>query len=205
MVKIKICGITRLDDALFAAELGVDAVGFVFYRKSPRFIAPVEARRIIEKLPPSVCPVGVFVNPGEAELKMAIEESGIRGVQLHGEEEPELVKDLKMCIIKTFKVEKEVEEERMIRWKVAKAFLIEGRSSKGEGGVGASFNYRIIKPYTERYRIIVAGGLTPENVGEVVRDLTPFGVDVSSGVEVSQGVKSKKLMEEFVRNARSAG
>jgi len=205
MVKVKICGIRRLEDALVAAEYGADALGFVFYKKSMRFISPSSARKIIKKLPPFISTVGVFVNPSLEELKRVIEISGIQFVQLHGEENPELVDDLKIPFIKGLRIEKKIEEKELKAWKSASAFLIEGKSEKGYGGTGTGFDYEVVKPFTQNYRIIIAGGLNPSNVSWVVKRLKPYGVDVSSGVEESPGVKSHKLIKEFIRNAKSAG
>lgn len=204
MVKVKICGIKKLEDALLAGEFGASAVGFVFYKKSPRFISPSSAWMIIKRLPPFLCPVGVFVNPSFEELKMAIEMSGIQVIQLHGEENPELVKNLKIGIIKAIRIEDKINEDEMKRWKMASCFLIEGKSKKGYGGTGTSFDYRAVKPYTKNYRIIIAGGLNPSNVKRVLQMVKPYGVDVSSGVEISPGVKSPQLMKEFIKNATSS-
>jgi phosphoribosylanthranilate isomerase len=204
MVKVKICGIKRVEDALVAVEYGADALGFVFYKKSPRYISPSSAWKIIKRLPPFISTVGVFVNPAPEELKMALEISGIKVIQLHGEEHPELIDALKVPVIKAIRIEKKIEERELKMWKGASAFLIEGKSDKGYGGTGTQFDYKVVKPFTKNYRIIIAGGLTPSNVSKVVKTLRPYGVDVSSGVEESPGVKSHKLIKEFIRNAKSA-
>jgi len=205
MVKVKICGIRRLEDAIVAAESGADALGFVFYRKSLRFISPSSGWKIIKRLPPLISPVGVFVNPSQEELKRAIEISGIKVIQLHGDENPELIEGLKIPVIKAIRIEKKIDERKLRMWKGASAFLIEGKSEKGYGGTGIQFDYKVVKPFTKNYRIIIAGGLNPSNVSTVVKTLKPYGVDVSSGVEESPGVKSHKLIKEFIRNAKSAG
>ncbi len=190
---------------MLACEFGADAFGFVFYKKSLRFISPSSAWKIIKKLPPFISPVGVFVNPSIEELKSAIELSGIQKVQLHGEENPELVEELKLPVIKAFRIEDKIDQKELKKWeKVASAFLLEGKSEKGYGGTGTPFDYRMVKPFTKDYRIIVAGGLNPSNVKKVVRMVRPYGVDVSSGVEISPGIKSPELMKEFIKNAKSA-
>jgi phosphoribosylanthranilate isomerase len=204
MVKVKICGIKRVEDALVAAEYGADALGFVFYKKSPRYISPPSAWKIIKRLPPFISTVGVFVNPAPEEVKRALEISGIKVIQLHGEEEPELIDALKVPVIKAIRIEKKIEERELKMWKDACAFLVEGKSDKGYGGTGTQFDYEVVKPFTKNYRIIIAGGLNPSNVSKVVKTLRPYGVDVSSGVEESPGVKSHKLIKEFIRNAKSA-
>ncbi len=202
MTKVKICGIKRLKDALLACEFGADAIGFVFYEKSPRYISEDKARKIIEKLPPFICKVGVFVNPEPSYLKKIIEETGINAIQLHGEESPYILEWIKLSVIKAIRIEKKKDLESLNYWKKASAILLEGKSKLGYGGVGAGFNHDLIKGLTERYRIIIAGGLNPKNVRNIILKLKPYGVDVSSGVEISPGIKDEKLMKEFIKNAK---
>lgn len=201
-VKVKICGITNYQDAMMCCEMGADAVGFVFYPNSPRYIPFGIAEKIIAKLPPFVAKVGVFVNPKRTEIKHGIE-AGITVLQLHGDEEPDDYEFLKGTpLIKVFRISGEPKESVLKRWRIANAFLFEGRSERGYGGVGAHINVNWLKRTVKNWNVIVAGGLTPANVRAVVKALKPYGVDVSSGVEKSPGIKDKKLVKEFIKNAK---
>lgn len=202
MVRIKICGITNLEDALFAVDEGADALGFVFYPKSPRYIQPENAERIIKRLPPFVTPVGVFVNEGLKKILMTVRITGIRCVQLHGDESPELIDRIPLPVIKAIRVKGMDDIEQMKNFNPS-SFLLDTYTD-AYGGSGKSFDLKIALRAKGFGRIILAGGLTPENVAPAIRRVKPYGVDVSSGVESSPGKKDRKKVREFIRKARTA-
>lgn len=202
MVRVKICGITDLGDALWAVEQGADALGFVFYKASPRYVDPVEAGRIIAELPPFVTAVGVFVNNEEDFVKHSVNESGVHVLQFHGSEKPGYCASFGMPYIKAFRVRGMESLEGMELYKEASAFLLDAYSEKELGGTGTSFNWDTAV-FAKKYgRIVLAGGLTPLNVAEAVRHVTPYAVDVSSGVEVSKGKKDRAAVRAFIANAK---
>jgi phosphoribosylanthranilate isomerase len=201
MTRIKICGITNQDDALSATYAGAWALGFVFTRKSPRFISPSKARKIIEALPPLVTPVGVFVDTKEGAVKEICRFTRIRTLQFHGDESPEYFKrfaDFK--VIKAFKVQDDFDFGAIAKFKVD-AFLFDAYSPQQAGGTGKSFNWNLLKHENIRKPFILAGGLSAGNVKEAlaaVEPLKPFAVDVSTAVEKAPGQKDGKLVKEFI-------
>jgi len=201
MVRVKICGITTLEDALFAVERGTDYVGLILYPKSPRFVPKERRREILESLK-DVKKVAVMVNPSEEEALEALEE-GFDLIQLHGEERPERADRVGFeRVIKAFRVREKTPEIDEV-WKRAHTILLDTYSEKAYGGTGKSFNWDIAKEIVEKgFRIILSGGLKPENVKEAVLKVRPFGVDVSSGVEVKPGVKNKIRIERFIKEAK---
>jgi phosphoribosylanthranilate isomerase len=170
MVKVKICGITNLEDALIAVEAGADALGFVFFRGSPRFIAPDQAAVIIRRLPPFVQTVGLFVNEEPATVNSVAELCGLDLVQLHGEESPEYCTAVKRRIIKAFRVKDLSTVDNITDYHVA-ACLLDAWSPAAHGGTGTTFNWEIAAGAAASHRIILAGGLTPENVVSAARHL----------------------------------
>ena len=201
LTKVKICGITNRADALAAAEFGADALGFVFYRKSPRYIEPERAREIIAQLGPFVIPVGVFVNEERKKIKEIIDISGIEAVQLHGEESPFYCASFRgVKVIKAFRVSDEFDPEKLNDYTVD-AFLLDAYSKAAYGGTGETFSWEMARRAKAFGRIILAGGLTPENVAQAIREVQPYAVDVSSGVEQSPGVKDREKMREFFEQA----
>ena len=171
MTKVKICGITNKDDALAAAEFGADALGFVFYPKSPRYIEPERAREIIEELPPFVTSVGVFVNEWKEKVEEIIEVSGIGAVQLHGEESPAYCASFRnVKVIKAFRVSDEFDPERLKNYSVD-ACLLDAYSKDAYGGTGETFSWEIARRVSAYGRIILAGGLTPENAAQAIREV----------------------------------
>jgi phosphoribosylanthranilate isomerase len=201
MTKVKICGITNRADALTAAELGADALGFVFYPKSPRYIEPERAREIISRLGPFVIPVGVFVNEERKKIKEIIAVSGIEAVQLHGEESPFYCASFRnVKVIKAFRVSDEFDPERLSHYAVD-ACLLDAYSKTAYGGTGETFSWEMARRAKAYGRIILAGGLTPENVARAIREVGPYAVDVSSGVECSPGVKDREKMRAFLAQA----
>lgn len=186
-MRIKVCGITNLEDALAAVGLGVDALGFVF-APSPRQITPDKAKEIIRRLPPWIATVGVFVDEKPEWIMRVVSECRLDWVQLHGDESPQYCKDLDLKIIKTIKTD----IERISEYDVSGVLL---DISMGTGKV---YNWDLAveaKKYGKP--IILSGGLTPENVSEAIRKVIPYGVDVSSGVESSPGKKDYEKMKKF--------
>ncbi len=202
-VLVKICGITRLEDALAAARLGADWLGFNFWPRSRRYIAPEAAAAIVAALPPAVTPVGVFVDPTAAELGRAIQVSGVRTVQLHGDEPPALCAAVPVPVVKGIRVRDARSLAALAAYEVS-AFLLDS-ATPGYGGSGTGFDWALASEIALDVPLWLAGGLTPENVSEAVRRVRPRGVDVASGVESAPGVKDVRLMEAFIRNAKAAG
>ncbi len=199
-VRVKICGITRLEDALLAARLGADALGFNFWPGSKRFVAPDAARAIVDRLPPFVTPVGVFVNQPPAEVLATAARAGMALVQLHGDEPPEGVNALPVPVIKAFRVADRGSLAALDRYRV-RAFLLDAPST-GFGGSGVTFDWDLAREAAERATVLLAGGLRPENVQDAVRAVRPYGVDVASGVESSPGVKDPEKLARFIGRAK---
>lgn len=199
-VLVKICGITRLEDALAAARLGADWVGFNFWPRSRRYIAPEAAAAIVAALPPSVLPVGVLVDPSPAELLRAVQLSGVRTVQLHGDETPTLCAAAPVPVVKGIRVRGPHSLAALAAYEVS-AFLLDS-ATPGYGGSGTSFDWSLASEVAAEVPVWLAGGLTPENVAEAVERVRPRGVDVASGVESAPGVKDLGLIEAFIRNAK---
>ena len=191
MVKVKICGITSYEDARAAVEAGADALGFVFYEKSPRFINPVRAAGIISRLPPFIQTVGLFVNEETEQVNWTADYCGIDVVQLHGDETPEDCLEVKRRVIKAFRVQKIISIaplEKYQDYQVA-GYLLDAWSPDAYGGTGRTFNWELAQAAKQYGPVVLAGGLTPENVAEAIRVVSPYGVDVSSGVESAPGKK----------------
>jgi len=202
MVRVKICGITNEVDALKAARLGAWALGFIFYKKSPRFISPFKARKIIESLPPFVTPVGVFVNHPAGAVKDIINHCGLRAVQLHGDEDHHFCHRLKsyhVKVIKAFRVGEGFDPKIVEPFKVD-AFLFDTFEPTNYGGSGKTFDWNILKQIKSSYDVplILSGGLNAQNVIEPVNELRPYAVDANSGVEESPGKKDHKKMKDFI-------
>ena len=199
-VRVKICGITRLEDALLAARLGADALGFNFWPRSKRFIDPGAARAIVDRLPPFVATVGLFVNQAPAEVVATATRSGVAAVQLHGDEPWEDVNALPMPALKALRVAGPESLAEMDRYRV-RAFVLDAPSA-GFGGSGATFDWALAREAAERATVILAGGLTPENVRDAIRAVQPYAVDVASGVESSPGVKDTAKLARFIARAK---
>lgn len=200
MVRVKICGIAREEDALAAVSVGAWAVGFVFYKKSPRYISPSRARKIVESLPPFVTPVGVFVDLNERAVRDICRFTRIQTVQLHGEETPQYCsrfKDFK--VIKAFRVCEDFDFKRVSRYAAA-AYLFDAYQNNIPGGTGQTFAWERLEGQKFDRPVILSGGLNPENVQAAIRAVNPFAVDVSSGVEKAPGVKDARLVQEFIRS-----
>lgn len=203
MIKVKICGITNLEDALTAIDAGADALGFVFHPQSPRHVFPEQAAAIIRHLPSFVQTVGLFVNDPLEQVNATVDLCGLDVVQLHGEEKPGYCDSVRRRVIKSFRVKDITSLESMRDYRVA-AFLLDAWSPAAHGGTGQTFNWEIAACVAQSNRIILAGGLTPLNVAEAARQVRPYAVDVSSGVECGPGKKDADKIREFIRLAKEA-
>ena len=201
--KVKICGITREEDAATAVEAGATMVGFIFDPSSRRFIRPVDAARIVRMLPSSVVPVGVFVDAPREEVTRSVGESGVRCIQLHGEETPEATEGYAVPVIKGIRVRPGFDPNVVRRYSVH-AVLLDAFVEGQHGGTGVSFDWAIATKAASFARIVLSGGLTSENVREAIRRVRPYAVDVSSGVERSPGIKDHEKIRRFIETVRSS-
>jgi phosphoribosylanthranilate isomerase len=205
-VKVKICGITNWTDARCAVEAGVQFLGFNFYRPSPRYIQPAAARQIIRRLPERIEAVGVFVNETEAKMLAIARRVGLDYLQLHGEELPEQVARLKrkIPVIKAVRVRDSFRPEQLDSFGQASAILLDGFDPRHHGGTGKRFNWSLARGSNGVRRIFLAGGLTPENVGEAIRIAHPYAVDVCSGVEARPGQKDPARIVALMAAVKTA-
>jgi len=205
LTRVKICGITRWEDAQLAVELGAAALGLNFYPPSPRYIDPVAARAIILKLPPLITAVGIFANESDDEYVARVaRQSRVRVVQLHGPQFPPLDGALAdFTRIRAVAVREGFRPE-MLRELSGDAFLLDAYDPELLGGTGKPFNWALAREANRFGTIILAGGLTPENVGEAIREVRPFAVDVASGVEASPGVKDEEKLRRFFAEVKEA-
>lgn len=199
--RVKICGITCLDDAICAADAGADAVGFIFYSRSPRYVSPAEAGRIVDRLPPFVTPVGVFVNSPRADIAPVVRDAGLGAVQLHGDERPDDCLGWRVPVIKAFRVGESFDLE-LLRSYPASAYLLDTYAQGTYGGTGLTFDWDVAVRATSWGRVILSGGLSCEVVSEAVDRVRPYAVDVCSGVEVEPGKKDHNKIRTFIRLAK---
>jgi phosphoribosylanthranilate isomerase len=198
MVRIKICGITNLKDALLAAALGADALGFIFYPRSPRALAPETARDIIAQLPPFITTVGVFVDEEAATVRELAARVGLDWLQLHGNESPEYCRSLGRRVIKGFRIKNQSSLADLAVYRDAVQALLLDTYIKGlPGGTGESFDWQLAREARQFGPIILAGGLTPDNVAQAVTTALPVAVDVASGVEAAPGKKDPEKLRAF--------
>jgi phosphoribosylanthranilate isomerase len=201
--RVKICGITNLDDAHHAAACGADALGFVFYPSSPRCVDPEQARLIIAELPPLVTTVGLFVNEAPARIRQTVEFCGLNTVQLHGDEQPDQCCYAPCRVIKALRLRPGMDDRIFSAYRVS-ALLLDAYVADQPGGTGRCCDWDRAKDIAVRHRVILAGGLNPENVAEAVRRVRPYAVDVSSGVEAKPGQKDPEKVASFIRMARES-
>lgn len=199
--RVKICGITSLGDALLAVENGADAIGFIFYEKSPRYIGPNTVSLIIKELPPFVTAVGVFVNEAPDKIRAISNETGIDCVQLHGDETPEFCDSLGLQIIKAFRI-KTIDDIKKIRDYQVSAYLLDTYREGVPGGTGETFNWDIAVEAKKYGRIILSGGLKPDNIASAIKKVGPYAVDVSSGVEAKPGKKDAGKIIKFMEQVK---
>ena len=199
--RIKICGITNIEDALYAIEAGADALGFVFYEKSPRYVTPLKVQRIVTALPPLVTTVGLFVNSSADKVRQTMALTRLQVVQLHGDESPEDCRLEPYPVIKALPVRSEESLKDAEDYPVS-ALLLDAWSGKQYGGSGRSFDWQLAKHLAGKMPLILAGGLNAGNVAAAIEQVRPYAVDVSSGVESSPGRKDRKKISEFIEQVR---
>ncbi len=202
MVRAKICGITNRDDALCVVDNGADALGFNFYEKSLRYIAPEKAGEIVFDLPPFVTPVGVFVNASDREIDIAVKLAGLRAIQLHGDEPPEACLGHAVPVIRALRVGCNFDVQIMRSYLVS-TFLLDTERAGSYGGTGKTFDWTKAVGAKGYGRIILAGGLNPGNVREAIERVGPYAVDASSGVEAEPGKKDHKKVRDFLTRVKA--
>jgi phosphoribosylanthranilate isomerase len=197
-VQIKICGITNAEDALCAAGCGTDALGFIFYRTSPRYISPIQARKIIRNLPANIARIGVFVNQSAAEVKRIYDLCNLDFIQLHGDESPEYC----FCfapetIIKAVALHEEYDLQKSLNYHVA-ALLVDSRHGGLYGGTGREANWDLALQIKNKKPLILSGGLNEENIKMALEKVAPHAVDINSGVEIKPGKKDHKKIARIL-------
>ena len=201
-VKVKICGMTNLKDVKVAVDGGVDAVGFIFYKKSPRSVTMQAVREIVLELPPFVDSVGVFVNETAEQINKIADHCKLDRVQLHGDESPAFCKKIRRRVIKAIRV-KDIQSLKKLSDYPVSSFLLDTFSEDQYGGTGKVFDWNLAYPAKKYGPIILAGGLTPINVRQAIQRIKPYGVDVCSGVESQPGIKDHNKMKAFLKNVKA--
>jgi phosphoribosylanthranilate isomerase len=203
MTRIKICGITRVEDGIDAARAGADAIGLVFVAKSPRHVTPAQAHAIARELPPFVTTVALFVNPSVVEVEAVLKTARPDVLQFHGEESPEFCRAFGVPYLKAFRVRPGVDLlQSTASYGDAQGWLLDAWSEAAHGGTGERFDWDLIPAELPR-PVVLAGGLTPANVAAAVRHVRPWAVDVSSGVESSKGVKDVAKVAAFIKEVEN--
>ncbi len=201
--RVKICGITRVEDARAAAQLGADAIGLVFYARSPRYVRLEQARAITAAVPPFVTVVGLFVDPTWDQVESVLRGCPINLLQFHGDEKPDFCGSFGLPYIKAARVRPETDLVQYLSpYAEAQGWLLDAYHDQLHGGTGESFDWELI-PRDLARPIILSGGLTPDNVGAAVRQVRPWAVDVSSGVEAAKGVKVAAKIAAFVTGVKN--
>ncbi len=204
MIKAKVCGITKLEDALNASVFGYDAIGFIFYEKSKRFIMPEEATRIIRKLPPFISTVGVFVDASLYTINKIKSITGITTIQLHGNESPDFCNSVSGKKIKAFRVNENFKTSTISQYKDSvNAFLLDAWDEKLKGGTGKPVDWKFVANMNSLGNMILAGGLGPTNIKEAIDIVNPYSVDVNSGVEIKPGEKNTSKLKEVIDIVKS--
>lgn len=205
MTLIKICGITNKIDALNAASLGIDMMGFVFYKKSKRFVDPKTVEDIVNELPQKIKKTGVFVDQAKEDVLKIAEDASLDFLQFHGDETPDYCNYFKDSFktIKAFRLKDRKDLERVNDYDTD-FYLFDTYRRDSVGGTGKTFDWKILKDFEVLKPMILSGGLNPGNVARAINEIAPYGVDVSSGVEMSPGKKKAELMRQFVENVRKA-
>ena len=204
-IKVKVCGITKAEDALAAVEAGADALGFIFYQKSPRYILPAVAANIIASLPPLVTPVGVFVNENLATVRSIMDTCGLALAQLHGDETASYCRELSRPAMKAFRLKDRGSLLALAEYRSrggVRGFVLDKFSELAYGGTGQVTDWSLAAEVAKGTPVLLAGGLTPENVMEAIRTVRPYGVDVSSGVESAPGNKDHAKIRAFLDAVR---
>jgi len=200
--RTKICGITNIEDARVAVAAGADALGFLLYRKSPRYVDPMMVQQIVAQLPPFVLPVGVFVNEEIKIVRDLMDTCGLALAQLHGDESAMYCRELSRPVLKALRLKDRstfvalAEFQAMVE---VRGFVLDALSEEAYGGTGQVVDWGLARQAAQAATVILAGGLTPENVVQALRAVQPYGVDVSSGVEVTPGKKDHEKVRAFLR------
>jgi len=203
--RVKICGLTNTEDVAVAVEAGADAVGFIFYRQSPRHVEPALVKQIVATLPPLVTPVGVFVNEDLATVRAIIDSCGLALAQLHGDETAAYCHDLGRPVMKALRLKDRGNFLSLAEFQgraSVRGFVLDTFSENAYGGTGQISDWRLAAEAAKSATILLAGGLTSENVGEAIRTVQPYGVDVSSGVESIPGKKDHAKLRAFFEAVR---
>jgi phosphoribosylanthranilate isomerase len=204
-VKVKVCGITNAEDAGAAVEAGADALGFIFYQHSPRYVVPAVAARIIADLPPLIMPVGVFVNEELATVRSIMDACGLGLAQLHGDENASYCHDLSRPAMKALRLRDRTSLLTVAEYRGrggVRGFILDRFSEAAYGGTGQVTDWGLAAEIAKSTRVLLAGGLTPDNVTEAIRTVRPYGVDVSSGVESAPGKKDHAKIFAFLHAVR---
>lgn len=196
-MKIKICGITNLEDAKYCVKLGADAVGFIFYKQSKRYVEPTIAKNIISELPPFISNVGVFVNEDKKTVNSIAKDLKLSLVQLHGEESPDYVSTINYPVIKSFRIDDKFDFSKLGNYSNC-SFLLDAFHKTEYGGTGLSFDWTKI-PLNLRKKIILAGGVSEENIELIHNQINPYAVDISSSVEIEPGKKDHKKLDRLFK------
>lgn len=200
--RVKICGITRIEDATAAALHGADAIGLIFYRPSPRYVTPEQAGRIVAATPAFVSTVAVFVNPSRDEVETVIRESGVTLLQFHGDETPEFCAGFSRPYIKAARIRPGLDLIKYLSpHAAARAWMVDSFHEDLWGGTGGAFDWSLVPRNAEK-PVILSGGLTSDNVAGAVRRVRPYAVDVSTGVEASKGIKDAAKIAAFIGAVR---
>lgn len=204
VIRVKICGITRVEDALTAVSLGANAIGLVFWRQSARYVAPAKAREIIAALPPFISAVGVYVNPDTEWVKETSSTAGLNLLQFHGDESPDFCQKFSLPYIKAVRVRAGVDLlQYATRYAGARGLLLDTYVKGEPGGTGHVFDWHLIPPDLP-LPLILSGGLHAANISEAIRQARPWAVDVSSGVEAAQGIKDAEKIAAFMQGVRNS-
>lgn len=201
--KIKICGITNVEDALQAVEAGADALGFVFYAGSPRCVDAEQVRAITDRLPPFVAKVGLFVNEARATIEKTMATAGLNLIQLHGDEQPDDCIFERWPVVKALRIKNAESLQGLEAYRTC-ALLLDAWSDDAYGGTGHSFDWQLLRNLSSERPLLLAGGLKPENVATAIATVNPYAVDVSSGVEQTRGRKDHEKVKEFIKQVRNA-
>jgi len=201
--RIKICGITRVEDARIAVELGADAIGLVFYAPSPRSVGLDQARAIVAAIPPFVTIVGLFVDPAQDQVGSVLRRCSLGLLQFHGDEAPDFCNGFGLPYIKAARVRADADLVQYLSpYHAAQGWLLDAYHEQLYGGTGESFDWKLI-PRNLARPVILSGGLTPDNVGAAVRQVRPWAVDVSGGVEAAKGIKDAAKIAAFIAGVRN--
>ncbi len=203
MLRVKVCGLTRSQDARLACEFGADAVGFIFYPKSPRFITPDKAGEIASGLPEQITRIGVFVSPEPVQVQAAISAAGLDAVQIHGSDTPELYSALPVQTICALNLPPGSQlRDAETQAAGARAVVFDSHAPGQYGGSGRLSDWQLARELAARLTLILAGGLNPNNIRDAVEQVNPWGVDVNSGVEVAPGIKDEYKLEQFFQQVK---